>query len=40
MNCALLATEEVAAATGRAIELIIIDGGQSPTAVAAEVSLL
>lgn len=40
MNCALLATEEVAAATGRAIELIIIDGGQSPQAVAAEVELL
>lgn len=40
MNCALLATEEVAIATGRAIELIIIDGGQPPQDVAAEVDLL
>ncbi len=40
MNCALLATEEVALATGRQIELVIVDGGQRPEEVAAEVDLL
>ena len=39
LNCALLATEEVAAATGREIELIIIDRGQPPQNVATEVDL-
>ncbi|MFF1635720.1 ABC transporter substrate-binding protein [Leifsonia sp. NPDC058248] len=40
VNCAVLAAEDVSAATGRSIELVLIDAGRDAVTVAAEVDSL
>lgn len=40
VNCAVLAAEDVSAATGQAIDLVLVDAGREASAVAAEVASL
>ncbi len=40
INCAILAAEEVGRATGRVIDLVLVDAGRAPADVAGEVDLL